>query len=262
MPKSVDVFMTFYIGDYLKKTTMLSCEEHGAYILLLFSLWQSGGSLPLDSSKLGRICRLSSKKFDVIWKNISCFFEITENQISNKRVLEEMELADQRRIRARVNGSNGGRPPKEKPSGLPSGLPSREPREEAKPNPEKSSSPSPSPSHSYSSSNTEDNTEIQIQKKDKKEKFVVPTIQEVKDHCMEHGYTTFDCAGYLDYRIKTNWEKTNGTKVKNWKNDIHTSVRFNSFQLKSTVPVYDPHNPDHVAKRLADEWMQQNRNNG
>ena len=33
-------YMQFYVADYLADTTHLTAEEHGAYMLLLFSYWQ------------------------------------------------------------------------------------------------------------------------------------------------------------------------------------------------------------------------------
>lgn len=229
MAKSVDVFMTFYIGDYLKKTTMLSCEEHGAYVLILFSLWQAGGYLPNDREKLARICRLSPKKWDGIFANISCFFVCENNQISNNRVLEEMEAANLRRVRAQANGANGGRPRKEEPAGLPSGLPSgeptTEPRQEPKPNPEKSSS------HSPSNTNTKENKQ--------RKTFVPPTREEVSAYMKQlanpadkttasiipyYRFQKSDLAKFYDYYDSQEWKDKTGKPVVLWKGKLITWI--------------------------------------
>lgn len=75
-------------------------------------------------------------------------------------------------------------------------------------------------------------------KRDKREKnakaFVPPTIQEVRELCKVSGYKYFDCEKYLTLRTRTEWTKANGKKVKNWKNDLHTSATYDSFQRKLT----------------------------
>jgi len=160
MSKSVDIFFPFYIGDYLKKTQMLSCEEHGAYMLLTFSLYQNDGYLALNEKRLARVCKLSESEFTEIWEELSSYFIIEGGFISNKRVLEEIEKAQNRKKKASENGKKGGRPKKadhnleetqDKPTGLTTG--------KAKTNLEESSSPSPSPSHSSSPTNSPSNKE-------------------------------------------------------------------------------------------------------
>ena len=48
-------FMQFYVGDYLADTLALSTEQHGAYLLLLLTLWRHNGRLPNDPATLARI---------------------------------------------------------------------------------------------------------------------------------------------------------------------------------------------------------------
>lgn len=149
MSISVDIFMPVFVGDYLKKTTMLSCEENGAYCLLLFSLWQNEGFLPNDMKKLSRVCKLTQDRFTEIWVELKGFFTIHDGFISNDRLCEEIEKAVKRRESSARNGKNGGRPRNEKPSDNPE---ITQPVIETKPNDnldhnlDESSSPSPSPS--------------------------------------------------------------------------------------------------------------------
>ncbi|KPB86159.1 Prophage PSPPH04 [Pseudomonas syringae pv. maculicola] len=49
-------YMQFYVADYLADTSHLTTEEHGAYMLLLFSYWQTGKPLRID--RLSTIARV------------------------------------------------------------------------------------------------------------------------------------------------------------------------------------------------------------
>lgn len=159
MSKVNDIFFPFYIGDYLKKTQLLSCEEHGAYLLLIFTLYQSGGKIPFNLKKMARVCRLSESEFTGIWDDISPLFVVGEF-VENDRVNRELEAIKARSERARKNGKSGGRPKKKpianpegnleetqkKPSGLATGNPDHNLEE----------SYSHSHSHSHSEINKED----------------------------------------------------------------------------------------------------------
>ena len=69
-------FMQLYVSDYLGDTRHLSCEQHGAYLLLLMTMWNAGGSLPDDDAKLARIVCLSVKKWRSIREDIMAFFDL------------------------------------------------------------------------------------------------------------------------------------------------------------------------------------------
>ena len=57
-----DIWMPWYVGDYLKKTSRLSTIQHGAYCLLLMDYWQNG-PLPLDDEQLAAVTRLSIEEW-------------------------------------------------------------------------------------------------------------------------------------------------------------------------------------------------------
>lgn len=54
--------MPIHIGDYQRDTGHLRAAEHGAYLLLLFHYWSTGG-LPDDDRHLSTIARMSSAEW-------------------------------------------------------------------------------------------------------------------------------------------------------------------------------------------------------
>lgn len=86
---SIAPFMNFYVGDYLADTTHLTTVEHGAYLLLLFSMWRAGGKLPRDDRKLARIAKLTDAEWLEVQGNILPFFRIRGGTITQKRLTEE-----------------------------------------------------------------------------------------------------------------------------------------------------------------------------
>jgi len=88
--------MPLYIADYLADTADLSCEEHGAYLLLLMHCWRHG-ELPDDDARLSRICKVSAYK----WKNLSPiireFFYEKDGALRHKRVDAERSKAAENR---------------------------------------------------------------------------------------------------------------------------------------------------------------------
>lgn len=95
-------YMPLYTGDYLRKTRRLTDREHGAYLLILFALWDEGGSIPFDLDDLKMIARVPSKTRNwetSVWPKIAPFFIISEGRLSHGRVTETLaDLADKRKI--------------------------------------------------------------------------------------------------------------------------------------------------------------------
>ncbi len=77
-----------YIGDYLADTMHLSTEQHGAYLLLLFSLWRRP-TLPDDDAALAKICGLSERAWLHTRKVMTEFFVIQDGCWTHKRVDQE-----------------------------------------------------------------------------------------------------------------------------------------------------------------------------
>lgn len=101
-------FMQLYVSDYLGDTRHLSCEQHGAYLLVLMTMWNAGGSLPNDDVKLSRIVCLSVKKWRSIKDDILAFFDVSEASISHNRLTNELRKSERKsELRASAGAAGG-----------------------------------------------------------------------------------------------------------------------------------------------------------
>lgn len=82
-------FLQFYAGDYLADTLELTTEQHGAYLLLLLTMWRHKAKLPYDIPKLARITRLSPARFRRVWSDIEHYFTVEDGHIHNKKLSEQ-----------------------------------------------------------------------------------------------------------------------------------------------------------------------------
>jgi uncharacterized protein YdaU (DUF1376 family) len=87
-------YMQLYVSDYLGDTMHLSCEQHGAYLLLLMAMWNAGGSLPNDDVKLRRITKLTGRRWCAVKDDVLAFFTIEGDQLVHKRLSKERQKAD------------------------------------------------------------------------------------------------------------------------------------------------------------------------
>ena len=102
-------FMQLYVGDYLADTLHLSTEQHGAYLLLLMTMWRHDARLPNDPKKLARIARTTARKWPGIWEEISEFFEVDGEYITNARLTKEHQKATAKSTVRANAGSLGGK---------------------------------------------------------------------------------------------------------------------------------------------------------
>jgi hypothetical protein len=94
--------------------------EHGAFTLLLDTLYSTGTPLPTDRKLLYRICSAFTKRErNAVESVLSNFFFEKPTGFSNKRFEKEVSDSESRINAAQSNGKLGGRPPKQKPSGNP-----------------------------------------------------------------------------------------------------------------------------------------------
>lgn len=105
---STTPYMQLYVGDYLSDTLHLTTEQHGAYLLLLITMWKADARLPNDAAKLARIARCTPKKWLSIWPEISDFFLVDGEWIFNERLSKEHKKVEGLSEKRRAAGSVGG----------------------------------------------------------------------------------------------------------------------------------------------------------
>lgn len=103
---SMPVFPDAYLAD----TTHLTTTEHGAYFLLLLAMWRRGGVVPNHDKDLARIVGMELPEWRKMKKRLAQFFEITDEQITQKRLQKEWQYVIEKRNKNAANGARGGRP--------------------------------------------------------------------------------------------------------------------------------------------------------
>jgi uncharacterized protein YdaU (DUF1376 family) len=101
-------FMPLWTDAYLGDTKHLTTVQHGAYLLLLITMWRNGGSLPNDEKRLARTVGLQPDRWRKINKEVLALFEIEGDQITQKRLsLELKKTIDLTQKRATAGGAGG-----------------------------------------------------------------------------------------------------------------------------------------------------------
>lgn len=101
--------MQMYWSDYFGDTRHLSCEQHGAYLQLLGSMWLAGGRLPNDPRKLAKITGCTASRWAKIAADVLAFFDVEGDEITHGRVGFELEKAQEKSIKRAEAGSLGGK---------------------------------------------------------------------------------------------------------------------------------------------------------
>lgn len=102
-------FMQLYVADYLGDTRHLTTEQHGAYLLLLMTMWRAEGRLPNDDKKLARIASCTPSRWAKIKDEVMAFFAIEGDEITNQRLMFELKKASEKSIKRAEAGTKGGR---------------------------------------------------------------------------------------------------------------------------------------------------------
>lgn len=101
--------MPLYVADYLADTTHLSTLEHGAYCLLLMSMWRAGGTLPNDPAKLAKFARMTSAQWARVEATVMQFFTLENGEVIQSRLSREIEKHAGVVRQRRESGSKGGK---------------------------------------------------------------------------------------------------------------------------------------------------------
>ena len=101
--------MQLYVADYLGDTRHLTTEQHGAYLLLLMTMWRSEGVLSDDPAKLARIAGLTVARWKKISEDVLAFFTPCEGGLTQARLVAELTIADEKSEKRSQAGKAGGR---------------------------------------------------------------------------------------------------------------------------------------------------------
>lgn len=95
--------MPLWTDAYLADTGHLTTIEHGAYFLLLMTMWRAGGSLPNDDKKLSRFARMSAQQWERVKPSLMEFFTIKDDEITQGRLTDELAFVKRRSKRQSEN---------------------------------------------------------------------------------------------------------------------------------------------------------------
>lgn len=101
-------FMQLWVADYLGDTKHLTTEQHGAYLLLLMTMWRADGALPADDTKLARIVGLTVVRWNKIKGDIMAMLTIENGLVSQKRLWAELKKAREKSEKRAEAGRKGG----------------------------------------------------------------------------------------------------------------------------------------------------------
>ena len=106
---SAPPYMQLYVADYLGDTRHLTTEQHGAYLLLLMTMWRSDGVLSDEPAKLARIAGLTVARWVKISDDVLAFFTPCEGGITQGRLAAELTIADEKSEKRSLSGKAGAR---------------------------------------------------------------------------------------------------------------------------------------------------------
>lgn len=105
---SAPPFMQLYVSDYLGATRALTAEQHGAYLLLLMSMWNAEGDLPNDPKTLARLACCTPSRWAKICGPVLDKFDAEGDRLTHARLRLELKKAQEKSIKRAEAGTRGG----------------------------------------------------------------------------------------------------------------------------------------------------------
>lgn len=102
----VDVFIPIYIGDYHGDTQDLHAEEHGAYLLILFTMWKTRA--PIQFDRMASIARVTPERWPDVWGTIKRFFDVSAGMVTQGRLMRELDASLEKKRRKSDAGTKSG----------------------------------------------------------------------------------------------------------------------------------------------------------
>lgn len=102
--------MPMFWDAYLADTTHLTCEEHGAYLLMLAAMWRRNGFIPDNDKDNARILGLTIGKYRKMKGRLSEFLKFENGQITQENLQKIWKKTQEKIEKNSQNGAKGGRP--------------------------------------------------------------------------------------------------------------------------------------------------------
>ncbi len=98
-----------YPSDFIAGTLELSCEEKGAYSVVIDLMYDKGGPIPDDAQWIARVCNLSTRRWNQIRARLLELGKITVDGdfLKNNRVLSQLKVEEKEHICLSSSGKLG-----------------------------------------------------------------------------------------------------------------------------------------------------------
>lgn len=191
-----DIWMPFFIGDYMRDTMHLSNRGHGTYMLLIFACWVRGGWVDDNDETLANIAKLSPSDWIATRPIVAPFFKLRDGKWFHSRVERELKRAQSTQDAFR----KGAAKTNAKRWGSPSETPTESPSDSHSVSPNGRSSPSPSPSLEH-----------------ERESREIPTIDSVLTEAGRIGLAPWKATDFFNEMEGCGWLDYNNRPIQKWK---------------------------------------------
>lgn len=195
-------YYKFNIPDWTLHTAHLSPEEEGIYLRLVNFYYDTETAIPLGTQSVIRRLRLGGYE-EIVKVLLEEYFYLDGEEWHHKRCDSEVEVYQAMADKNRRNASKGGRP-----KGNPS-------KPKTNKNPVASQSVNSGIPNISLTKNQEPGTNNQ-EGKEKRKRFVPPTLDEVIQRCQEMHYQHVDPTRFVSHYGSNGW-RVGKNKMENWK---------------------------------------------